>query len=45
MLSCVGAWQAIARGGGQPEVDPEALEGAGGDATRRLLGNYETPAR
>ncbi len=26
-------------------MDPEALDGAGGDATRRLLGNYETPAR
>ena len=37
------AAQAIARGGGHPEMDPEALDGAGGDATRRLLGNYETP--
>ena len=34
--------EAIARGGGLPEVE----EGEGGsEATRRLLGDYETPQR
>lgn len=28
-----------------PELDPEAAHGAGGEATRRLLGDYETPGR
>ena len=35
--------EAIARGGG--DVDPETAMGAGGETTRRLLGDYATPAR
>lgn len=36
--------EAIARGGADG-LDPEMAEGAGGDTTRRLLGDYATPAR
>ena len=35
----------VVAGGGMPELDPEAAEGAGGEATRRLLGDYQTPSR
>ena len=35
---------AIARGGA-PGVDAEMLDGAGGETTKRLQGNYETPAK
>lgn len=35
---------AIAKGAG-PEVDADVAYGAGGEATRRLLGDYETPNR
>jgi pre-mRNA-splicing factor CDC5/CEF1 len=35
--------EAIARGGAEADVDPELVEGAGGEATRRLLGDYQTP--
>eukprot|EP00884_Botryococcus_braunii_P005744 jgi/Botrbrau1/15170/Bobra.0149s0035.1 len=35
--------EAIARGGSEADVDPDLVEGAGGDATRRLLGDYQTP--
>lgn len=35
---------AIARGGG-PGIDPELADGAGGETTRRLLGNYDAPTR
>lgn len=35
---------AIARGGGT-ELEEEMGEGAGGDATRTLLGDYQTAAR
>ena len=37
--------EAIAKGGGAGGLDADLVEGAGGDATRRLLGNYDTPAR
>lgn len=36
--------EAIARGG-ENGLDPEATMGAGGETTRRLLGDYATPAR
>ena len=36
--------EAIARGEGGAGMDMDT-DGAGGDATRRLLGNYQTPAR
>lgn len=36
--------EAIARGEGGAGMDVDT-EGAGGDATRRLLGDYQTPAR
>ena len=36
---------AIARGAGGPDLDADVAYGAGGDATRRLLGEYETPNR
>ena len=36
--------EAIARGEGAGGMDVDT-EGAGGDATRRLLGDYQTPAR
>jgi pre-mRNA-splicing factor CDC5/CEF1 len=35
--------EAIAKGGADAEVDPDLADGAGGDATRRLLGDYQTP--
>ena len=37
--------QAIARGDTNMDLDPELTEGAGGEATRRLLGDYQTPGR
>lgn len=36
---------AIAKGAGGPDLDADIAEGAGGEATRRLLGDYETPNR
>ena len=36
--------EAIARGEGASGMDVDT-EGAGGEATRRLLGDYQTPAR
>lgn len=36
--------EAIARGEGGAGMDVDT-EGAGGEATRRLLGDYQTPAR
>lgn len=36
--------EAIARGEGASGMDVDT-DGAGGDATRRLLGDYQTPAR
>ncbi|BDA46189.1 Cell division cycle 5-like protein [Coccomyxa sp. Obi] len=36
--------EAIAKGGGEVAMDVD-MDGAGGEATRRLLGNYQTPAR
>lgn len=36
--------EAIAKGGGEVAMDVD-VDGAGGEATRRLLGNYQTPAR
>ena len=36
--------QQIARGGGDVDMDPDLAEG-GTDATRRLLGDYQTPQR
>ena len=36
--------EAIARGEGAAAMDIDT-DGAGGDATRRLLGDYQTPAR
>ena len=36
--------EAIARGEGGAGMDMDT-DGAGGDATRRLLGDYQTPAR
>ena len=36
--------QQIARGGADVDMDPELAEG-GTDATRRLLGDYQTPQR
>ena len=36
--------EAIARGEGAAGMDMDT-DGAGGDATRRLLGDYQTPAR
>lgn len=36
--------EAIAKGGLDVAMDIET-EGAGGEATRRLLGDYQTPAR
>jgi hypothetical protein len=36
--------EAIARGGGDAGMDVD-VDGAGGEATRRLLGDYATPAR
>lgn len=36
--------QQIAKGGGDVDMDPELAEG-GTDATRRLLGDYQTPQR
>lgn len=35
--------EAIARGGALPELDE--AEAAGSEASRRLLGDYETPQR
>ena len=35
--------EAISRGGGMPEMDPEAAHGAGGSMTAGLLGDYPTP--
>lgn len=37
--------EAIARGGAHAAIDADLAEGAGGDATRGLLGDYQTPAR
>ena len=37
--------QAIARGDAAMDIDGELTEGAGGEATRRLLGDYQTPGR
>ncbi len=37
--------QAIARGETNVDLDGELAEGAGGEATRRLLGDYQTPGR
>ncbi|KAK9818201.1 hypothetical protein WJX72_008746 [[Myrmecia] bisecta] len=34
---------AIAKGGGVVDMDAELADGAGGEATRRLLGDYQTP--
>ncbi len=36
--------QQIAKGGGDVDMDPDLAEG-GTDATRRLLGDYQTPQR
>ena len=36
--------EAIAKGGADTGMDVD-MEGAGGEATRRLLGDYQTPAR
>ena len=36
--------EAIAKGGGEVAMDVD-MDGAGGEATRRLLGDYQTPAR
>lgn len=36
--------QQIAKGGGDVDLDPDLAEG-GTDATRRLLGDYQTPQR
>ena len=36
--------QQIARGGADVDMDPDLAEG-GTDATRRLLGDYQTPQR
>jgi pre-mRNA-splicing factor CDC5/CEF1 len=37
--------EAIARGGAGAAADADLADGAGGEATRRLLGDYQTPAR
>ena len=37
--------QAIARGDTAMDLDGDMTEGAGGEATRRLLGDYQTPGR
>ena len=36
--------EAIAKGGADAGMDVD-VDGAGGEATRRLLGDYQTPAR
>ncbi len=37
--------EAIARSGAHAAVDADLADGAGGEATRRLLGDYQTPVR
>ncbi|KAK9842456.1 hypothetical protein WJX81_000971 [Elliptochloris bilobata] len=37
--------EAIARGGAHAAADVDLADGAGGEATRGLLGDYQTPAR
>ena len=37
--------EAIARRGPDMDLDGELADGAGGEATRRLLGDYQTPGR